>query len=138
MKHTKYRWVVLLLLMLCLSVCAGCSIVEEAGEARGEPDYTVVAKEDIPPELAAQIEAGCMQEMKLIYADSGVLYLVRGYGEQPAGSSIQVLELYQAADGIHLDTQLSGGGNPANTQTTRAYPYIVVKLLSDEQNVVFE
>ena len=85
-----------------------------------------------------QIEAAKTEEMKLTYADDGTLYIVRGYGAQPGGSSIQVLELYTTKDGIVFDTQLVGGGKNAENTTTSAYPYIVVKLLSGEQNVVFE
>ena len=89
-------------------------------------------------ELLAQIEAAKTEEMKLTYADDGAFYIVRGYEQQPPGSSIQVLELYTTKDGIVFDTQLAGGGENAEETTTSAYPYIVVKLLSDGQNVVFE
>ena len=131
MTHVKRFLVVLL--VVCLFT--GCSIEEGQAGKRSEPDYTVVAQEDIPESLLEQIEAQKMQEMKLCYADGDAFYLVRGYGEQPSGSSIQVLELYGTDDGIVFDTQLVGGGEQA---TTSAYPYIVVKLLCDEQNVVFE
>jgi len=91
--------------------------------------------EDLPPELLEQIETGKTQEMKFSYADADAFYIVRGYGEQPAGSSIQILKLVSTDDGIIFDTQLIGS---SEKQTTSAYPYIVVKLLCNEQNVVFE
>lgn len=127
-------------LLAALSVCllAGCSVEKSGQQKLSEPDYTIVAQEDIPEELMTQIETAKTEEMKLTYADDGALYIVRGYGAQPGGSSIQVLELYCTDDGIVFDTQLVGGGENTGDETTSAYPYIVVKLLSDEQNVVFE
>ena len=123
-------------LVVCL--IAGCSMETGERQKLSEPEYTLVAQEDIPQELMSQIEAAKTEEMKLTYADDGALYIVRGYGPQPGGSSIQVLELYCTKDGIIFDTQLVGGGENTGNETTSAYPYIVVKLLCDEQNVVFE
>lgn len=127
-----------LLAVLGMCLITGCSMETGGQEKLSEPDYTIVAQEDIPEELMTQIESAKTEEMKLTYADDGTLYIVRGYGEQPAGSSIQVLELYSTKDGIVFDTQLVGGGKNAENETTSAYPYIVVKLLCGEQNVVFE
>lgn len=132
------KWMTGLLAVLGACLLAGCSV--EKGERRklSEPDYTIVAQEDIPQELMTQIDDAKEEEMKLTYADGGALYIVRGYGAQPAGSSIQVLELYCTDDGVVFDTQLVGGGKNIGDETTSANPYIVVKLLCDEQNVVFE
>lgn len=121
---------------LCL--LTGCGIEGTPQEKQADLEYTLVAQEDIPQELLTQIEAAKAEEMKLTYSDGGCFYLVKGYGEQPAGSSIQVLELYQTKDGIVFDTQLLGGGETEDEAGTSAYPYIVVKLLCDEQNVVFQ
>ncbi len=128
------------MLAALLGICllAGCGIEEQPAGKEADLEYTLVAQTDIPQELLTQIEGAKTEEMKLIYSDGGCLYLVKGYGEQPAGSSIQVLELYQSKDGIVFDTQLVGGGENKGEDTTSAYPYIVVKLLCDEQNVVFQ
>ena len=135
-KNRKFRLVLLALFSVCL--LAGCAM--EPGERKklSEPEYTLVAQEDIPQPLLEQIEAAKTEDMKLTYADDGALYIVRGYGAQPGGSSIQVLELYSTEDGLVIDTQLVGGGKNTEDGTTSAYPYIVVKLLCGEQNVVFE
>ena len=127
-----------LLAVLSICVLTGCGIEKTGQQKVSEPEYTLVAQEDIPQELMEQIEAAKTEEMKLTYADDGTFYIVRGYGAQPGGSSIQVLELYCTKDGIVFDTQLVGGGKNAENETTSAYPYIVVKLLCGEQNVVFE
>ena len=132
----KLKTVLAFMLGVCL--LAGCGIEEQVPQKQADLEYTLVAEADIPPELMSQIEAAMTEEMKLTYADNGCLYLVKGYGEQPAGSSIQVLALYQTKDGIVFDTQLLGGGGSKEGDTTSAYPYIVVKLLCDEQNVVFQ
>lgn len=132
------RWMMGLFMALGVCLLTGCGIEKGAGQKLSEPEYTIVAQEDVPEELAGQIEAAKTEEMKLTYADDGTFYIVRGYGEQPGGSSIQVLELYGTQDGIVFDTQLVGGGENAGDETTSAYPYIVVKLLCGEQNVVFK
>lgn len=132
----KLKTVLAVLLGVCL--LAGCGIEEPSLEKQADLEYTLIAPEDIPQELMTQIEGAMEDEMKLTFCDGGYLYLVKGYGKQPAGSSIQVLALYQAKDGIVFDTQLLGGGENTGDDTTSACPYIVVKLLSDEQNVVFQ
>ena len=128
----------MLAVLLGLCFLTGCSMEKTSQEKQADLEYTLVAQEDIPQELLTQIEDAREEEMKLTYSDGGCFYLVKGYGEQPAGSSIQVLELYQTKDGIVFDTQLLGGGETKGEDTTSAYPYIVVKLLCDEQNVVFQ
>ena len=134
MKQVK----MMLAVLLGLCVLTGCSMEKTSQEKQADLEYTLVAGEDIPQELLTQIEDAKEEEMKLTYSDGGCFYLVKGYGEQPAGSSIQVLDLYQTKDGIVFDTQLLGGGETKVEDTTSAYPYIVVKLLCDEQNVVFQ
>ena len=136
----KYIVYIKLSLLTALAVClfTGCTIEEADHKKLSEPEYTIVAQEDIPEELSAQIEEAKAEEMKLTYTDDETFYIVRGYGAQPGGSSIQVLELYTTDEGIVFDTQLVGGGKNAEDTTTSAYPYIVVKLLCGEQNVVFE
>lgn len=125
-------------ILAVITFAAGCTIEKADTGKVADMDYTIVAQEEIPQELMPQIEANLEQEMKLTYSDGEYLYIVRGYGEQPAGTSIQVLELYQTGNGICIDTQLLGGGENADSATTSAYPYIVVKLPSSEQNVVFQ
>lgn len=127
-----------LLAVLGAALLTGCGAIEQEPQKVEDLDYTLVAEADIPQELLTQIDAAKTQEMKLTFFDGECLYLVKGYGEQPAGSSIQVLELYQAEDGIVFDTQLLGGGQNEESETTSAYPYIVVKVQSGEQNVVFQ
>lgn len=124
--------------VFCVCLFAGCSIENGERKKLSEPEYTLVAQEDIPEALMEQVEAAKSEDMKLTYADAGAFYIVRGYGAQPGGSSIQVLELYCTDEGIVFDTQLVGGGENTGDETTSAYPYIVVKLLCGEQNVVFE
>lgn len=125
-------------MLFCVTAAAGCTIEETDTSKISDVDYTVVSDEEIPQELMTQIEDGCSGELKLTYSDGEYLYIVRGYGEQPAGSSIQVLDLYQTTNALCIDTQLLGSGENKENQTTSAYPYIVVKLPSSEQNVVFE
>lgn len=135
---TKKAILLLAPILAVMTFATGCTIEETDTGKVAEMDYTIVAQEEIPQELMPQIEANKESEMKLTYSDGEYLYLVRGYGEQPAGSSIQVLELYQTTNAICMDTQLLGGGENADSATTSAFPYIVVKLPASEQNVVFQ
>ena len=140
---------VMLGIMLCVCCMNGCgketgengfgiSVQNENAEKIADLDYTLVADEEIPQELMDRIAAVQNQELRLTYSEGEFLYIVRGYGEQPRGSSIQLLELYETNEGIVCRTQLVGGGKTDDDATTRANPYIVVKLPCDGQNVVFE
>ena len=45
-------------------------------------EFTVVAPEDVPEELKADIEKARDTPFRLTYADQGYLYMARGYGEK--------------------------------------------------------
>lgn len=125
------------LLVSCVML-GGCG-VEETDQSKVEDiDYTVVADEDLPETLSEQINSRGDEEIKLAFSDGEYLYLVRSYGVQPAGSSIQVLSLYRSKNAIVLDTELLGSEDAKTQDEKTSNPYIVVKLRGDEQNVVFE
>ena len=116
----------------------GFSVETGRMETKGEEiDYTVVAKEDIPQTLAEEIEAQKEQGFRLSYTDEGYLYLARGYGKQPPGSSIQVRSVTGDADTIYYETTLLGPDNVQPQDETDTFPYIVVKIEGNGQNVVF-
>ena len=135
----KTVFAVLILVLLCVG-CAKTDVLQTAQKwSHGEEiDYTVVATEDIPPTLAAKIDAQSEQEFRLTYSDGGYLYLARGYGKQPAGSSIRVTSLRKNQDDIYFATTLLGSSDKQPQDEKAGFPYIVVKLEDYGQNVVFE
>jgi hypothetical protein len=129
-----------LVLWLCLfavfSTC-GCGIVKSGAQSQ-DIEYTVVADDEIPDELAEIIQDKCQNPFKLTYATKEYLYLVAGYGAQLSGGySICVNSLYQLDGMIHFDTDLIGPENGEDVAEGESYPYIVVKMKYMDAEVVF-
>ena len=123
-------------LILCMS---GCSVTDMGGTKKQELDFTVLEKEDIPEELKTQIEEKKDEPMKLTYTDQGQMYLVRGYGKkESSGYSIEVKELYETENAIHICTELKGPGEKEQVIEKNTWPYLVVKLDYQDRHVVFE
>lgn len=124
--------------LLFLSM-SGCSVVNLEGSNQQELDFTVVEKEDLPEELMTMIEEKKNDPMKLTYTDKGQTYLVRGYGtKEKSGYSIEVKELYETDQAIHILTELKGPGEKEQVIKKQTWPYIVVKLDYQNRHVVFE
>ena len=123
-------------------VFAGCPV---PGGGLRQPGYeetaefTVVAEQDIPPELAEAIEERKAEEFQFIYQSGEDLYIAKGYGRQKtSGYSIQAKELYLTKDCLVFDTELTGPGEGQKVQETATYPYVVVKTEYMEKNVIFQ
>jgi hypothetical protein len=129
-----------LVLFVCLSavlVTCGCGIVKSGGQSQ-DIEYTVVADDEIPDELAEIIQDKCQNPFKLTYATKEYLYLVAGYGAQLSGGySICVNSLYKQDETIHFDTDLIGPENGESVAEGESYPYIVVKIKYVDAEVVF-
>ena len=120
---------------LCLAACvtliglAGCQGKKQEDNPRSEVEFTVVAKEEIPEELAAEIEKNKQGEIRMAYTDGGDQYLIRGYGEQKTGGySISVVECTEDETEVFLDTRLLGPANEEQITKEPSYPYIVLKI----------
>ena len=140
MRNQRKTVFAVLIIVLLFTGCAKTDVLQTAKNlSQGEEiDYTVVAAEDIPPTLASEIDAQAEQEFRLTYSDGGYLYLARGYGKQPAGSSIRVTSLRKDKDDIYFATTLLGSSDSQPQDEKAGFPYIVVKLADYGQNVVFE
>lgn len=139
-KAGKFRKIIIsctaAFLILCMS---GCSVTDMGGTKKQELDFTVLEKEDIPEELKTQIEEKKDEPMKLTYTDQGQMYLVRGYGKkESSGYSIEVKELYETENAIHICTELKGPGEKEQVIEKNTWPYLVVKLDYQDRHVVFE
>ncbi len=134
------RWI-----WLCLAACvaliglAGCQKKEAKDSQRSEVEFTVVAKEEIPEELAAEIEKNKQGEIRMAYTDGGNQYLIRGYGEQKTGGySISVTECTEDETTVYLDTRLLGPANEEQITKEPSYPYIVLKIEAREKEVMIQ
>lgn len=120
--------------VICLT---GCQIVST--KLGKNYDYTVVSREDIPKELADQIEKHKINPFQLSMTDGEYLYIAVGYGEQQTGGySIQVEGLGEKGEDLCLATSLIGPEEGKIVAGKKSYPYIVVKTEAIEKNIVYE
>lgn len=128
------RWTAILLLG---TVLTGCSFVSRE-EERTPVDYTVAAQEEIPEELMTMIENQKEQPFQMQYGDQTYLYLTVGYGKQDAGGySIQVEEVSESEQEIHVTTKLVGPETTEKISEGATYPYIVLKIEFRDKIVMF-
>ena len=75
----------------------------------------------------------------MTYATDGYLYIAKGYGTQgTSGYSIRITDLYEAAEGVVVYTELIGPGKEEPVLQVETYPYIVVKLKDMSLDVLFQ
>ena len=102
-------------------------------------EYTVVAADEVPEELMAQIEEEKKEPMKITFSDKGYLYIVHSYGiQETSGYSIEVKELYETENAICIETELLGPKKTEEIIETETYPFVVVKIEENEKYVVFD
>lgn len=132
----KYLYIIAVVFVLALT---GCSIKKEDTKKIQDIEFTVVAPEDAPEELKADIEKARDTPFRLTYADQGYLYMVRGYGEKESnGYSVEVNECYETSDSIRIQTTLLGPEKGEKTKEMKTYPYVVMKTEYRDKNVIFE
>ncbi len=122
------------ILFLC-----GCSMQSDDNKKLNDLEFSVMSQDEIPQELAAQIEEKKAEEFKLTYSDNENLYIARGYGTQESGGySIAVDELYETENAVFFHSSLIGPTAGEKTDNNKSFPYVVVKLKWIDKNVVFE
>lgn len=132
----KYLYIIAVIFILVLT---GCSIKKEDTKKIQDVEFTVVAPEDAPEELLADIEKARDTPFRLTYADQGYLYMARGYGEKESnGYSVEVNECYETSDSIRIQTTLLGPAKGEKTKEMKTYPYVVMKTEYRDKNVIFE
>lgn len=100
-----------LLLVALLGFLAGCAQGVVKPEKIKDLEYTVQKEGELPEELLAKIKEKQKEPFRMTYATDGYLYIAKGYGTQgTSGYSIRVTELYEAAEGIVVYTELIGPG----------------------------
>lgn len=117
----------------------GCSVEETGGAKISDLAYVIAEESDVPEELAAKIDEKRTSDFKLTYETDGVLYIVRGYGEQATGGySIRIKDCYLTANAILFDTELVGPRKGESISASPSYPYIVIKTENREESIIFE
>ncbi len=130
---------VMVTLTVTINFFAGCAIEKTNRTKVRDLEYHVVAEEEIPEELKAQIEEKKAADFKMTYETPEYLYIVRGYGEQETGGySIQVAELYLSSNAVFFKTVLIGPRTGENVAKSPSYPYIVVQTEKVDKNIVFD
>ena len=93
----------------------------------------------VPAEFKTVIEEKKAEPFKLTYADQGILYIAEGYGTQPTtGYSVEVEELYETEDAVHIHTNLMGPEKGEETKEIATFPYVVVQLDDIKKDVLFD
>lgn len=137
--RTKPGVCVICLAVLVLASALGGCVLRQGKEKLQELEYTVVAPDELPETLAAQIEAEKEAGFEITYSDNEYLYIARGYGVQETGGySISVEECYLAENAICVRTTLSGPKVGEKVNREPSYPYLVLKTELREEKVVFE
>ena len=118
---------------------AGCVVKHEDTQKLRDLDFTVLNPEDAPRELQEMISEEERHPFCLTYADQGILYIAEGYGEQPTtGYSVEVRELYETEDAVHVRTNLLGPEKGEEIREIATYPCVVIQLEYIEKDVLFD
>lgn len=128
-----------LLLVFWLGFLTGCAQGAEKPEKIKDVEYTVQKEGDLPEELLNKIREKQKEPFRMTYVTDGYLYIAKGYGTQEtSGYSIRITDLYEAAEGVVLYTELIGPGKEEPVFKVETYPYIVVKLKDLGLDVLFQ
>ena len=129
----------IMLLLAAVFLLTGCSLSKVENIRVKDLDYTVVNEEDIPAELAEEIEERKAEPFQVTFEDSGYLYVARGYGKQDSGGySIAVSDLYLGQGAVYIQTDLKGPRTTAEKLPGVSYPYIVLKLEGRTEPVIYQ
>ena len=129
---------VFLITMLAFCI-VGCSMIRKKTGAEKKVDYTVVKKEELPPEVKKVIEIKKQEEFQMSYQCEGELYLLRGYGIQSTGGySIQVEYVTENSEEIHIKTKIVGPESREEQKDAISCPYIVVKIEKRDKKIIFD
>lgn len=126
-------------MILTMVLLCGCSVQSDDNKKLKDLEFTVISQDEIPKELATQIEEKKAEEVKLTYGDNENLYIARGYGAQETGGySIAVDEVYETENAVFFKSSLIGPTAGEKTDKNISYPFVVIKMKLIDKNVVFE
>lgn len=128
-----------ILILFLLLMLTGCVSKQQETEKLRDLEFTVIDKEEMPPEFQEVIETNKSMPFRLTYTDQGKLYIAEGYGAQPkTGYSVAVTGLYETKEAIYIHTNLLGPEKGEDTKDITTFPYVVVELEYIEKPVMFD
>lgn len=132
------RALAIFLSLFLMGSITGCSVQKNGTEKIRDIEYTVLEEENVPEEFMTQIKEKEKKVFKLTFDDAGYLYVAIGYGKQPtSGYSIAIKECYETSNAVYVHPNLIGPKKGETTVETETYPYIVIKMESNDKHVVF-
>ena len=135
----KRKRAVFLFLVLLAALFMGCGEQVTKPEKIKDVEYTVQEESLVPEELLAKMKEKQKEPFQMTYVTEGYLYIAKGYGSQEtSGYSIQVTDVYEAAEGIVFSTELLGPAKDEPVLRVETYPYVVVKLKDLGLDVLFQ
>lgn len=134
----KKKRIMFWFLVLGLTFLVSCAGKAEKPEKIKDLEYTVQKEGELPEELLSKIREKQKEPFRLTYVTDGYLYIAKGYGiQETSGYSIQITELYEAAEGVVFCTELIGPAKEEPVLKVETYPYIVVKLKDLGLDILF-
>lgn len=128
--------------LICLGMLfflPGCQIEKDSTEKLRDLEFAVVEEHEIPKELLKEINREKEEPFQMTYADQGVLYIVRGYGEQERGGcSVMADDVYESENAICVHTNLLGPKKGEEIREEEICPYLVIKTEWIDKYVIFK
>lgn len=119
-------------------VLSACSIKKMDTDKIRDVEFSVMKQEEIPAELAVEIEDGKQKEIKRTYGDQGKLYVARGYGARAvSGYQVEVTGCYETKDAVVVETKLLGPPRGEAIRKEKTYPFVVIQMEYTEKPIVF-
>lgn len=127
------------LILAVLSVLPGCVTQYDSAMKLRDLEFTVTDEEDAPEELRTMIDEAREDPYRLIFAEQGLLWIAEGYGrKETTGYSVEVRELYETEDAVHIRTRLLGPGAQEEIRGAPTYPCVIVQMEYIEKDVLFD
>ncbi len=129
------QFIIVLCFILILIMSGGC-VEKRKAQERKKLDITVCTREQIPKEILILMKKKKKKPVQFIYSLQEYMYIIIGYGKQKGGGySIRLDECSQDATSIYVHTTLLGSKEEKNQWSS--YPYIVIKCMKSDKNVIF-
>lgn len=130
------QFIIILSMVVILFVLGGC-MEKEKKESRRKREFTVCTQEQTPSEVKKMIENKKKSPFQFTYSLQEYMYIVIGYGEQKGGGySIEVIELSEDNRNVYVNTNLLGS-DQERKEGVFSYPYIVIKCIKPDKNIIF-
>lgn len=134
----KYRKCLYLVLMMAAMLLAGCHFFSASDDGE-DLAYDICDETMLPEELAAVINTKKEEEFKFTYSNNTYTYIVVCAGTYDrADVSVDVDELYKDDNAIYVKTVLRQNSDAEQDMETVVFPYVVIRILKSDLQVIFK